>query len=92
MKKKQYTSEQIVKLLRDVEAGQSQGKTIEEQCRHLGISETSYHRWKGQYGGMKTDEVRRLKDLEKENDRLKQIVAALTLDNKILKEAARGNW
>jgi len=91
MKKRQYTPEQIVQLLRDVEAGQAQGKTIEEQCRHLGISETSYHRWKAQYGGMKTDDVRRLKDLERENDRLKQIVAELTLDNKTLKEAARGN-
>lgn len=92
MKKKPYTPEQIVKLLREVEAGQAQGRTIEEQCRQLGISETSYHRGKGQYGGMKTDEVRRLKDLEKENDRLKQIVAELTLDNRILKEATRGNW
>jgi transposase-like protein len=92
MKKKQYTPEQIVKLLRDVEAGQAPGNTIEEQRRQLGISETSYHRWKGRYGGMKTDDVRRLKDLEKENDRLKQIGAELTLDNRILKEAARGNW
>ena len=92
MKKKQYTPEQIVKVLRDVEAGQAQGKTIEDLCRQLGISETSSHRWKGQYGGMKADDVRRLKDLERENDRLKQTVAELTLDNKILKEAARGNW
>jgi transposase-like protein len=92
MKKKQYTPEQIVKLLREVEAGQALGKTVEEMCRQLGVADSSYHRWKAQYGGMRTDEVRRLKELEKENDRLKQIVAELTLDNKILKEAARGNW
>lgn len=91
MKKKQYTPEQIVKLLREVEAGQAQGKSVEEMCRQLGIADSSYHRWKNQYGGMKTDEVRRLKELERENDRLKQIVAELTLDKKILQEAARGN-
>ena len=92
MKRKQYSPEQIVKLLREVEAGQAQGQSVEEVCRRLGIADSSYHRWKNQYGGMKADEVRRLKDLEKENERLKQLVAELTLDNKILKEAARGNW
>lgn len=61
MKRKQYTQEQIVKLLREVEAGQAQGKSVEEMCRQLGIADSSYHRWKAQYGGMKTDEVRRLK-------------------------------
>jgi putative transposase len=91
MKRKQYTPEQIVKLLREVEAGQAQGKSVEEMCRTLGIADSSYHRWKAQYGGMKTDEVRRLKDLERENERLKQIVAELTLDKKVLQEAARGN-
>jgi transposase-like protein len=91
VKNKQYSPEQIVKLLREVEAGQAQGKSVEEMCRTLGIADSSYHRWKNQYGGMKTDEVRRLKELERENDRLKQIVAELTLDNKILKEAIRGN-
>jgi len=92
MKKKQYTPEQIIKLLREVEAGQAEGRTVEEMCRQLGVADSSYHRWKAQYGGMRTDEVRRLKELEKENERLKQIVAELTLDNKVLKEAARGNW
>jgi hypothetical protein len=91
MKRKQYTPEQIVKLLREVEAGQAQGTSAEEMCRQLGIADSSYHRWKAQYGGMRTDEVRRLKNLEKENDRLKQIVAELTLDKKVLQEAARGN-
>jgi putative transposase len=92
MMKKQYTPEQIIKMLREVEAGQAQGKGIEETCRQLGIADSTYHRWKAQYGSMKADEVRRLRDLEKENERLKQIVADLTLDNKILKEATRGNW
>src|SRR4051812_9652595 len=91
MKKKQYTPEQIVRLLRDVEAGQAQGRSVEEMCRQLGIADSSYHRWKSQYGGMRTDEVRRLKELERENDRLKQIVAELTPDKKVLQEAARGN-
>ena len=91
MKTKTYSPEQIARLLREVEAGQAQGKTVEDVCRTLGISTTSHHRWKNQYGGMKTDEVRRLKELERENDRLKQIVAELTLDKKILQEAARGN-
>jgi transposase-like protein len=91
MTRKQYTPEQIVRLLREVETGQAQGKSVEDMCRQLGVADSSYHRWKAQYGGMKTDEVRRLKELEKENERLKRIVADLTLDNQILKEAARGN-
>lgn len=91
MKKKQYSPEQIVKLLREVEAGQAQGRSVEEMCRQLGIADSSYHRWKNRYGGMRTDEVRRLEELERENDRLKQIVAELTLDKKVLQEAARGN-
>jgi transposase-like protein len=91
MKKKQYSPEQIVKLLRDVEAGQARGRTVEEMCRELGVADSSYHRWRNQYGGMKADEVRRLKELEKENERLKRLVAELSLDNQVLKEAARGN-
>lgn len=91
MKTKTYSPEQIVRLLRQVEAGQAEGKSIEEMCRTLGIGETTLHRWKNQYGSMKADDVRRLKDLEKENQRLKQLVAELSLDNKILKEAAKGN-
>ena len=91
MKKKAYSPEQIVKLLREVAAAQSAGQTVEQACRNLGVAESSYHRWRGQYGGMQTDELRRLKELEKENERLKRIVADLTLDKLILKEAARGN-
>ena len=91
MKKKAYSPEQIVKLLREVAAAQSAGQTVEQACRDLGVAESSYHRWRGQYGGMQTDELRRLKELEKENERLERIVADLTLDELILKEAARGN-
>ena len=91
MKTKTYTPEQIVKLLRQVEAGQAAGQTVEETCRSLGIADSTYHRWRNQYGGMKTDEVKRLKELEKENERLKKLVADLSLDKQILKEAARGN-
>ena len=91
MKKKAYSPEQIVKLSREVAAAQSAGQTVEQACRDLGVAESSYHRWRGQYGGMQTDELRRLKELEKENERLERIVADLTLDELILKEAARGN-
>lgn len=91
MKRKSYSPEQIVKLLRGVEAALAAGKTVEEACRELGVADSSYHRWRNQYGGMQTDEVRRLKELERENERLKRIVADLSLDKAILKEAARGN-
>jgi putative transposase len=91
VKTKTYTPEQIVRLLRQIEAGQAEGKTVEEMCRTLAIGESTYHRWKNTYGGMKTDEVKRLRELEKENERLKKLVADLSLDNQILKEAARGN-
>ena len=91
MKKKAYSPEQIVKLLREVAAAQSAGQTVGQACRDLGVAESSYHRWRGQYGGMQADELRRLKELEKENERLKRVVADLTLDKLILREAARGN-
>ena len=91
MKKKAYSPEQIVKLLREVAAAQSAGQTVGQACRDLGVAESSYHRWRGQYGGMQADELRRLKELEKENERLKRVVADRTLDKLIPKEAARGN-
>jgi putative transposase len=91
MRTKAYSPEQVVKLLRGVEAALAAGKTVEEACRELGVAPSSYHRWRNQYGGMATDEVKRLKELEKENERLKRIAADLTLDKLILKEAARGN-
>jgi len=92
MKKKGFTAEQIIGKLREAEVFLSQGSTVGEVSRKLGITEQTYYRWRREYGGMRLDQARRLKDLEKENGRLKRLVADLTLDNAILKEAARGNF
>ena len=92
MSRKRYKPEQIINMLREAEVGLSQGRKIGEICRSLGISEQSYYRWRSEYGGMKLEQVRRLKELEKENARLKRAVAELTLDKLILKEAAEGNY
>jgi transposase-like protein len=92
MSRKRFSSEQIIGMLREAEVLQSQGKTIGEVSRKLGISEQTYYRWRKDYGGMRVDQARRLKDLEKENTRLKRLVADLSLDNAILKEANRGNF
>jgi transposase-like protein len=92
MSRKRFSSEQIIRILREAEVLQSQGMTIGEVSRKLGISEQTYYRWRKDYGGMRVDQARRLKDLEKENSRLKRLVADLSLDNAILKEANRGNF
>jgi transposase-like protein len=92
MSRKRFSSEQIIGMLREAEVLQSQGKTIGEVSRKLGISEHTYYRWRKDYGGMRVDQARRLKDLEKEKARLKRLVADLSLDNAILKEANRGNF
>ncbi|GAI07438.1 unnamed protein product [marine sediment metagenome] len=92
MSRKRFSSEQIIGILREAEVLQSQGMTIGEVSRKLGISEQTYYRWRKDYGGMRVDQARRLKDLEKENSRLKRLVADLSLDNAILKEANRGNF
>lgn len=92
MKKTKHTPEQIIRTLRDAEAALSSGTTVTESCRQKGISEATYYRWKKEYGGMQTDQLRRLKELEKENARLKRRVAEQALDNLILKEVARGNF
>ncbi len=92
MKRKKHTPEQIVKHLRDVEAMQGAGKTIEDACRQLGVSVQTFYGWRKRYGNMTADELRRLKDLEEENRRLKKAVADLTIDKMILEEAASGNW
>ena len=92
MSRKRYTAEQIINLLRQAEVLVSQGQTIGQVCRSLGISEQSYYRWRSEYGGMKVEQAKRLKELEKENARLRRAVADLTLDKLILKEAAEGNW
>jgi len=89
---KKYTPDQIVRLLRDVEAGHAAGRHIARICQGLGISEKTYYRWKQLYGGMTTAELRHLKELEAENLRLKKLVADLSLDNAMLKELAEGNF
>ena len=92
MGRKRYTAEKIIGMLREAEVLQSQGMTIGEISRKLGIREQTYYRWRKEYGGMRIDQARRLKELEKENARLKKLVADLSLDNDILKETVRGNF
>jgi len=91
MVRKRYTPEQIINKLREAEVLLSQGSTIGVACKKIGVSDYTYYRWRKEYGGMRVDQAKRLKDLEAENTRLKKLVADLSLDNSILKEAARGN-
>ena len=91
MPRKRYTPEQNISKLREAEVLLSQGKTVAQASKQLGVSEQTYYRWRKAYGGMRTSQVRKLKDLEKENARLKCLVADLSLDNAILKEAISGN-
>ena len=90
--KRRPTAEQIIAKLREVEVLLGQGRTVGEAARHIGVTEQTYYRWRKKYGGMKTDQARRLKDLERENAQLRKAVADLTLDKLILKEAAEGNF
>jgi transposase-like protein len=92
MSRKRFSVEQIINHLREAEVLLAQGQTVGEICRRIGVSEQSYYRWRREYGGLKVDQARRLKELEQENSRLKRAVADLTLDKLILKEAAEGNW
>ena len=92
MVKKIYTPEQIINKLREVEILISQGATAMEASRKIGVTEQTYYRWRREYGGMGIEQAKRLKELEKENARLKKLVADLSLDISILKEAARGNF
>ena len=89
--KKKHTAEQIVGKLREAELELARGRTIAEVVRRLGITDQTYYRWRKEYGGLRTDQARRMKDLERENGRLKKLVADLSLDNAILKEAAYPN-
>ena len=89
---KKYTTEQIIGLLRDAEILLADGNTVAMASKKLGISEQSYYRWRKEYGGMKVSHAKRLKDLEKENSRLKKLLAEAELDKAILKEAASGNF
>lgn len=90
--KKTYGAEQIIGLLRQCDVLLAQGKSIIDICRELGISDATYYKWRKAYGGMKVDQAKRLKELERENIRLKRAIADLTLDKLILKEAAEGNF
>ena len=92
MKKTQHSATQIVGMLREAEALLTSGRTVPEVCRHLKIAESTYYRWRAEYGGMKVDQAKRLKELELENTRLKKVVAEQALDLSILKEVARGNY
>jgi transposase-like protein len=92
MRRKRHSPEQVVRKLREAEADLASGAALDQVCRKLGVSGATYHRWKKQYGGAGAEEVRRLKELEKENARLKAIVADLELDKRILKEALEGNY
>jgi transposase-like protein len=92
MKRKFHKPEQIVKKLREADAAISSGSTVEQACRQLGISDATYYNWRKQYGQMKLDQVKQLKALQKENARLKKLVADQALDNAILKEALSGNY
>lgn len=92
MHKLRSKPEQIIRKLRQVEVLSGQGKTIEEICRELGVSDATYYKWRKEYGGMQISQAKRLKELESENTRLKRVVADLTLDKQILKDAASGNF
>jgi len=92
MKRRRHSPEQIVRLLAEGEKLLGEGKTVDEVARHLEITESTWHRWRNQYGGMKADDAKRLKELERENQRLKKIVADQALDIDMLKELNRGNF
>jgi transposase-like protein len=92
MGKKRFKAEQIIRMLREADVEVAKGQVIAHICRKLGISEQTYYKWRKEYGGMKVDQARRLKELEVENSRLKKLVADLTLDKEILKEAASKNF
>jgi transposase-like protein len=92
MGKKRFKAEQIIRLLREADVEVAKGQSIAHVCRKLGISEQTYYKWRKEYGGMKVDQAKRLKELEVENSRLKKLVADLTLDKDILKEAASKNF
>jgi putative transposase len=92
MPRKKHNAEQIIPILRQAEVEQSKGRTVEEVCRELQITTFTYYRWRKRYGGLKMDQAKKLKELEKENAQLKKVVADLVLDKAILKELAQGNF
>ena len=92
VKRRRHTPEQIIRKLREAERLLGEGKSLAEVTKLLEVSEATFHRWRAQYGGMKADDAKRLKELERENVRLKAIVADQAFENRALKEVARGNW
>jgi transposase-like protein len=92
MSRKRFTAEDIINKLREAEILLGQGLSVEEMLRKIEVSGQTYYRWRKEYGGMRVDQARKLKDVEKENARLKKLVADLSLDNAILKEASTGNY
>ena len=92
MSRKRYSTEQIIQKLREAEVALAKGRSVGEVAKQLAITEQTYYRWRKEYGGLKTDQAKRLKELERENARLKKVVADLALDKAILKEAANPNW
>lgn len=92
MARKRFSVEQIINHLREADVMLAQGRTAIEVCRRIGVSEQTYYRWRREYGGLKMDQARRLKELERENARLRRVVSGLTLEKLVLKEAAEGNF
>ena len=90
--KKGFTPEQIIGKLREAEILLSKGSSLEETCRKIGVTNVTFYRWRKMYGGMQVSEAKRMKDLEKENTRLRKLVSDLSIDNQILKEVAKGNF
>ena len=92
MARRRFSAEEIIQKLREAEVHLSQGNTIPEACRKIGVTNQTYYRWRKEYGGVRTDQAKRLKELERENARLKKLVAEAKLDKAILREAASGNF
>ncbi len=92
MARKRHSAEQIINKLREAEVHLAQGMSVPEVSRKLGVTEQTYYRWRKEYGGLKTEQAKKLKDLEKENARLKKLVADLSLDKAMLQEVAQGNF
>ena len=90
--RRRHTPEQIIRKLREADRLLGEGQDVAAVCKQLEVSEQTLHRWRAQYGGLKADDARRLRELEKENQKLKRIVADQLLENQALKEVARGNW
>lgn len=92
MPRKRFSTEEIISKLREAEVVIAQGKTIPQACKQIGVTAQTYYRWRKEYGGLRMDQAKRFKEMERENARLKKLVADLTLDNDILREASSGNF